>query len=250
MKPIFLPVRTPVFSAATDTLVGSLPAAANPSILNWYCSHALALTVSGNRLGVRNSGWRANPYLTIAEADAPADPVGTALSLLASGFYVSFCGLYREALPDAGLITGADGSGFSACVSSPDGTLKHKQIGFDAFRAEDVRVLRGLRVQSVPVSFDRRAAREEIRNYLFSADRSEAIRLIKSADPRSHAVLWEQRRVLCGALRRLDPTGAAAASYRARVLCGSGSAAWQAEEEILLQVLCPEHANRAAGGEF
>ena len=57
-----LPVCPPVFSATTDSLIGAIPAAANPTVRNWYCAHAVALTVHGQEIGIKNSGWRANPY--------------------------------------------------------------------------------------------------------------------------------------------------------------------------------------------
>lgn len=238
-----LPVRLPFFTASTDQLIGSVPAAANPTVANWYCANALELTVCGEELGIRNSGWRANPFLLTVEADPSCDPAGTAEYLLRSGFYTAFCGLADGGCPSAGLICGMRGDTLTAVCAAPDGRVRTVRLTADRFVQGMPRVLRGIRVRSVQAEFDASAATGALMRYLNAPDRAEAVRLYpdweRIAGSRSLRMLTEQRRAVLGALLRLEPDGDAGERYRREVLLptvlGIGRLAdtWQAEERIL-----------------
>ena len=262
---LVLPVRSPLFTTSTDCLIGSVPAAVNPTARNWYFAHALELTVCGDVLGIRNSGWRANPHLLTVEAEPSGDPVGAALYLLRAGFYVAFCGLADAACPSAGLIYGAAGKAFLALISMPDGTAGRVRFDFGTLERRTPRVLRGLRVRSAAVPVDAAAAAGTLAHYLDSPERAIAVRLFSGREqaPGSCALrtLTEQRRAVLGALLRLDPAGEAGARYRREVLLptvlGVGCLAdsWRAEEGILSGILSgwllgKGKEFRSAGGGF
>lgn len=232
-----LPVCPPVFSATTDCLIGAVPAAANPTVRNWYCAHAVALTVHGQRIGIKNSGWRANPYLCTVEEHPTGNPQDPVLSLLNEGYYVAFCGLHSGALPEAGLICGMSGQKFRVLISAPDGTVREGALGIAEFATGRPRVVRGLRVHPDTVPFDRQAACAELGAYLISQDRTAAIRLSDTADPRTRVLLTEHRRVICGTLRRLGAGRDLFARYLDEVLPKCTPSAWAAEEEILFRAL-------------
>ena len=232
-----LPVCPPVFSATTDSLIGAIPAAANPTVRNWYCAHAVALTVHGQEIGIKNSGWRANPYLRTVEESPNENPVGTVRLLLNEGYYVSFCGRQSGALPEAGLICGMTGQDFRVLVSAPDGTVREGRLSAADFAAGAPRVVRGLRVHPGTVPFDRQAACAELGAYLISKDRTAAIRLSGTAGPRTRVLIAEHRRVICGTLQRLGADRHLCARYRDEVLPACTPSAWAAEEEILFRAL-------------
>lgn len=258
---LVLSVRSPLFTTSTDCLIGAVPAAMNPTTRNWYFAHALELTVCGDVLGIRNSGWRANPHLLVIDAEPSGDPVGAALYLLRAGFYVAFCGLADAACPSAGLIYGAVGKAFRAVISMPDGTAGRVSFGFGALERGTPRALRGIRVRSAAVPFDAAAATDALTHYLDSPERARAVRLFSGREqaPGDCALrtLAGQRRAVLGALLRLDPTGGTGACYRREVLLPAAlgvaclADSWRAEERILSGWLLEKGKEfRSAGGGF
>lgn len=189
----------PFFSTSTDCLIGSIPAACEPRTAAWFCSHALTLTVSPDGLGVQNSGWRALPFLILAEPRPDTDRSQAVHALLENGFFVAFSGEAEGERPAAGLICGVAYGRFDVSFAKPDGTVGRCFLPFSA--PNGVQVLRGLRVRRGAYRFDASAARE----------------------------------LLC----RLEPRSGVAADYHRLVLlptCDPStdlSATWRKEEAIL-----------------
>lgn len=240
-----LPMHEPFFSTSTDCLIGSIPASCEPSTEAWFCSHALMLTVSAEGLGVQNSGWRALPFLTLAETVQAPDRGNAIHALLENGFFVAFCGKTEGERPAAGLICGISYGRFAVFFSQPDGTVGQCFLPYSAFGS--VQTLRGLRVRRGAYRFDAFAAREALCRYLVSWERAEAILCLRDAPSetaylRARRTLAEQRRAVAGALCRLAPYGGAAEDYRRKVLLPTRdtsvelAATWRAEEEILCRL--------------
>lgn len=200
---VMLPIHSPLFAATTDQLIGSVPAAANPTITNWYYAHALELTVAGKEIGIRNSGWRANPYLITVEPEPCGDPADTVLYLLRSGFYVAFCGLSAGDDPPAGLICGASRGCFQVLFSAPDGTVRMAWIGLRQLTGSHLRQLRGIRARNTIVPFDPSAVSASLLRSLSAPEWTLVGACLPSLSARARRTLLELRRAMAGAFRSL-----------------------------------------------
>lgn len=198
---VMLPIRSPLFTTTTDQLIGSVPAAANPTIANWYYANALELVVSSGAVGIRNSGWRANPYLLTVEPEPSDDPTRAVLYLLRSGFYVAFCGLSAGDCPSAGLICGASGERFQVLFSVPDGTVRILWIPFPVLTRDLPRVLRGIKARSTAVPFDATAISAALLRYFRSPER--AVLSSCALSTRAQRLLREHRAVVLCAMKTL-----------------------------------------------
>lgn len=238
----FLLQHKPFFSTSTDCLIGAIPAACEPRTAAWFCSYALTLTVSHEGLGIQNSGWRAMPFLTLAETGADTDCSQAAHALLENGFFVAFSGDAEGERPAAGLVCGIADGRFAVFFSQPDGTVGRCFLPFTALR--DVQTLRGLRVRRGLYRFDASAAREGLCRHLISWERADARLYLRDAPSavayhRARRTLAEQRCAVLGAICRLDPRSGAATDYHRSVLlptCDPSvelAATWREEEEIL-----------------
>lgn len=270
-----LPVGEPLYGTYTDQLVGSLPAAVNPTLRNWYLSHALDLLVFHGEIRVRNAGWRANPFLECREEQVPETELPEAVwAFLAGGWYVAVSGTQSacagEYAGQAMLITGIRDRTFGVLTCDACGVRRPGVIPWRDFcGGGQHRTLRGIRASREGVPFDAGAATEHLKHYLFSAERAE-IRdhLGKSTDynnsrksrcayVRNLRTLAEQRFAVAQAIGLLEGRDGAGGNCFRRYLChvavptgtqavlsagDAGSsvlhATWEAETALLEELLC------------
>lgn len=269
-----LSVRMPLYGTYNDQLIGSVPAAANPALRNWYLSHALELLFYGEEIRVRNAGWRANPHLECRTAEIPESELPEAVCrLLDGGWYAALSELPFVAgvhAGRAGLITGMRKEDRIFRILSCDacGVRRQTVLPWRAFCGGGVRTLRGIRAKQGSVPFDRDAARQHLKAWLLSAQREEIGEWLEksiynyntgslgSRHFRNLRTLAEQRFAVAQAIGLLDRRetgmGRLAGRYLRQVAVPTGTAAglskgffgltrlrqsWEEEAEILSELL-------------